>query len=444
MRNKVAIIIGGSITGCLIAEAISEVFEKVLILEKEQFENFKKDRKNVPQEKHVHVLLNKGEQLIEEIFPKLMDDLKRGGANYIDMGIDIDWFQFGSWKKKISKMGLYTHFFSRKLLDNCVKKRILNNSKIEIISNSSFDSYLYEKRNNSICVAGVKIYLNDNEKVLYSDLVIDASGYGSKTDKLLKLKGLGTTVKEEIITNLGYVSRLYKRDKNTPNKNETTVVWSKPPKEKAIGLIIPVENDQWLVSVGGWHNNFPDKKVSDFLKFTKDSIPVKQFYDRIKNYQPISDVYRFKLKGGIWKHYEKLEKFPDGLLVTGSALCAPNPFYGQGITLSAIQANIIKSNIEEWTLEKQNTAHIQSLFTRSINTSWNMAKIEDLRFSETVGNRNIIIKLIQWYGKKFSKVSSLTYFARKIQLEIIHLNKSFYWMFHPIILFQMIVNHKKI
>src|SRR5690606_35246712 len=210
IKNKHAIIIGGSIGGCLAAEVLSEYFDKITILEKGSFDDEMNDRQSVPQEKHVHVLLHKGEKIIESILPSIKDDLRNERAVDIDLGKDTEWFQFGLWKKHYD-IGLKSIFFSRRLLDSSIRKRISRNPKTTIQPESTVKDYLFNTENNNTKILGVKISTPIGINDLFGDIVIDASGLGSRTSNLLSAIGLGEVTKEQIRTNLGYVSRLYRR-----------------------------------------------------------------------------------------------------------------------------------------------------------------------------------------------------------------------------------------
>lgn len=66
---KKAVVIGGSLSGCLVAQVLSEHFSEVVILEKDQFDATTAPRKGVPQEHHLHLVLKQGMDIIESIFP---------------------------------------------------------------------------------------------------------------------------------------------------------------------------------------------------------------------------------------------------------------------------------------------------------------------------------------------------------------------------------------
>ncbi|HUK88929.1 MAG TPA: 2-polyprenyl-6-methoxyphenol hydroxylase-like oxidoreductase, partial [Blastocatellia bacterium] len=58
--------------GLLAARVLSDHFQEVLIVEREGLATSAEPRKNVPQGRHVHVLLQSGIQVIERLFPGLL------------------------------------------------------------------------------------------------------------------------------------------------------------------------------------------------------------------------------------------------------------------------------------------------------------------------------------------------------------------------------------
>ncbi|WP_259112242.1 FAD-dependent monooxygenase [Chryseobacterium sp. JUb7] len=377
-RNSHVIIIGGSVAGCVMAEVMSTHFDQVTIVEKDNFYNESDDRKNVPQEKFSHFLMKGGEKMLNTIFTNFSEDLKTAGALSNDIG-KIPWFQNGLWKKDL-ETGEDLLIFSRRLLDNCLRKRIKENKKVSILSESAFESFLYHSENGiNRSLRGIK-YLDfgDNTvKELSADLVIDAGGLGTRTSKLLKEDGFGATSEQVVINNVGYTSRIYSRDPRSDQDSLLILLFPQPPHQKTIGIATPIENGRWLVTIAGWFNQFPKQNADSFDDYMKNHLPSQEIYNKIKDCEPLSGVSMYKHPKSIWKRYDTLQNFPDGLLVVGASLCSINPFLGQGMTLSIMQAKTTDKFIAGWQKGKYPTKFIQksSQKTFRIHGKWENWKI---------------------------------------------------------------------
>ena len=80
-----AIVVGGSIAGYLAAHVLSKHFKEIILIEKDNYtEEGNKVRNGVPQANHVHILLVKGREILEDFFPDLEVELLKKRANKID------------------------------------------------------------------------------------------------------------------------------------------------------------------------------------------------------------------------------------------------------------------------------------------------------------------------------------------------------------------------
>ncbi len=77
-ENK-AIVIGGSIAGLLAAQVLTKYFDRVIIVERDRFPEQPEQRQGVPQAYHVHVLLIRGQQILEQLFPGILPAQKYKG-----------------------------------------------------------------------------------------------------------------------------------------------------------------------------------------------------------------------------------------------------------------------------------------------------------------------------------------------------------------------------
>jgi hypothetical protein len=96
--------------------------------------------------------------------------------------------------------------------------------------------------------------------------------------------------------------------------------------------------------------------------------------------------------------YERLRRFPTGLLVLGDAVCSFNPIYGQGMTAAAVQASALQRLLARGSVP-QPRQYFRAI-AHTINTPWDIAVGEDLAFPKVPGTRTAKIRLVNSYLPK--------------------------------------------
>ncbi len=72
-------VVGGSIAGIAAAKVLSETFERVIVLEKDDPHRRREGRPGAAQGWHLHHLLTAGRIELERIFPGIIDDMVARG-----------------------------------------------------------------------------------------------------------------------------------------------------------------------------------------------------------------------------------------------------------------------------------------------------------------------------------------------------------------------------
>ena len=65
-----------------------------------------------------------------------------------------------------------------------------------------------------------------------------------------------------------------------------------------------------------------------FLKWAQD-LPDPSIYEALRIAQPLTPIRGFGTPENHWRHFEQMHRWPMGFIVTGDAVCAFNPIYGQ-------------------------------------------------------------------------------------------------------------------
>jgi flavin-dependent dehydrogenase len=84
-----ALVVGAGLGGLSAARALSDYFDEVMILDRDDLPDDAIPRPGVPQGKHPHGLLGGEVKALENLFPGFGNELMRAGAEPIDPGFDI-------------------------------------------------------------------------------------------------------------------------------------------------------------------------------------------------------------------------------------------------------------------------------------------------------------------------------------------------------------------
>ena len=116
-------VLGGSLAGLLTARILSDHFEHVTLIERDAYLETTETRRGIPQANHVHGLLARGREILEELFPGLQDEMVAAGAPLLDMANEIAWFTPKGWGVRFPS-DLMVLAFTRPLLDLHVRRRL--------------------------------------------------------------------------------------------------------------------------------------------------------------------------------------------------------------------------------------------------------------------------------------------------------------------------------
>jgi len=416
-----AIVIGASMAGLLAARVLSEHFERVTVLERDQLPDGASPRKGVPQGRHAHVLLKSGESILLRLFPDLVDALMAGGAVTGDMGQHLKWHHFGLWKKRF-RSGIDVLYFSRPHLEWLVRQRVVARDNVTIRAGVEVTGFLAEPGR----VRGVTLVEEGVHTDLAADLVVDASGRGSQTPQRLEALGYPRVAESVVKVAIGYATRDV-RGVELVDARALYVV-SKPPLRR-MACVFPIEGGAWRITLGGWLDDHAPTDDAGFLEFAR-GLPVPDVARALEGATPLTPIVTHKFPANLRRHYESLARFPEGLVVMGDAVCSFNPVYGQGMAVSAKEAEVLDHALHKGRLGRE----VQKAIARVVAVPWFLTTGEDLRHPEVGGARRAFLPIVHWYtGRVHRRAAANEQVAMRF-FEVLHLVRGPASLFTPGIL----------
>jgi 2-polyprenyl-6-methoxyphenol hydroxylase-like FAD-dependent oxidoreductase len=339
--HEEAVVIGAGIAGLLAARVLARRFGRVTILDRDGLPGDTHDtrfRKGVPQGRHLHSLATRGSELLERLFPGLDGDLEAAGAPLLDQTADTI-TETPSGRMPRFRSGITMRAASRPLLEGVIRARVRREPAVRFVTGAEATGLLVERGS----VKGVSTRLRGDrcgeEGEARADLVVDASGQGSRTPGWLASIGYDTPRQTVVDAGLGYASRWYRVPERFGESGEdwlSLAVLPEWPDNPRGGTLRQVEGGLWTAVLTGGGRDYPPTEPDGFEEFAA-SLPSPVIHDAISAAEPVSPVYGYRRTANRRLHYEKMS-LPSGLLVIGDAATTLNPSYGTGMTAAALSA----------------------------------------------------------------------------------------------------------
>jgi 2-polyprenyl-6-methoxyphenol hydroxylase-like FAD-dependent oxidoreductase len=334
-----AVVIGAGMGGLSAAKALADYFEQVTIVDRDDLPEKPEPRRGTPQARHAHALLTGGCKALAELFPSFEEDIERAGAIRTRTGLDIRWERPG-YDPFPQRDLVHDNFCaSRPLIEFTVRHALEQVPNVKLRSRCRATELIASPDGNRVTAVRC-----ENEEggieTLPADVIVDASGRAALTLSLLESIGAATPETSEIGVDDAYSTAIFEIPQDAPSGWKGLMHLPDPPHTNRFGLILPMESNRWIVSVGGNHTDTSPENIEEFLAFAR-TLRTATIYNAIRNAKQVREIVRFRFPSSIRRHFERLEFWPRGLIPIGDSICRFNPAFGQGMTVAAQEARML-------------------------------------------------------------------------------------------------------
>jgi 2-polyprenyl-6-methoxyphenol hydroxylase-like FAD-dependent oxidoreductase len=385
-----AVVLGGSIAGTLAARVLAESYRDVLVVDRDKVLGVRVARKGAPHAHHAHGLHARGHLILEELFPGLTEEIVATGAWTTDLG-HIRWY-FNGRRLQPADTGLVTVAPSRPVLEHHVRSRVAAFRNVTYLEEHDILRPVTTGDRGRVTGVLVRRQADGAEFELEADVVVDTTGRGSRTPAWLDELGYQRPDEDRMKIGLAYTTRHYTVDPSWFGGAQSIVPVASPahPRGAFFGQL---GGGTCVLSLTGILGDHPPTDPEGFLEFAR-TLPVPDVYEAVRDSPALEDPVSFRFPASVRRRYEKLTRFPDGLLVLGDAFCSFNPVYGQGMTTAALEVLALRKLLRAGEVQPRKFFHT---IAKVINAPWDISTGGDLAFPGVEGPRPAKVKMANAY-----------------------------------------------
>ena len=353
-----AVIVGAGIAGLAAAAAVAPFFEEVTIFDKDALPDGPLPRKGVAQDLQVHILLKGGELALETLMPGTRAALLAAGAVEVRQTEDVSIWEHDAWHAR-RDLGLSQLMMSRPAYEHALRQQVLALGNVTIQDRTT-----------------VEVLPSEG-----SALTVIATGRG---DQLLAGLDVPTTTLGIEVT---YTSARFAKPARYRGEGRFIACIPKPPDDR-YGLVCPIENDEWLITLCSRFDNKVPTDLDGFRAYAA-ALPIPDIADRLRDAVPLGPLRSYRIATATWRHFERASSLPSRVVPIGDCISSFNPTFGQGMSVAAGHALALRETLAATgpdDLDGVAAAYLPQAAAVS-DQAWATAAMADLEYPLTVGDR---------------------------------------------------------
>ncbi len=334
------VVLGGGLAGVLAARALRDHVDQVTVIERDTYPDRPEPRKGVPQGRHAHILWSGGAEAIEALLPGTLDRLRSAGAHHIGVKEDMVLYSAYGWQHRFPASH-YAITCSRPLLDRTVREPVLRDPRIEILQGTEAYGLLGDRER----VTGARVRTADGTtRDLPADIVVDATGRGSRLRNWLTDLGLPPTTEESVDTGLTYATRVFRAPAHAPRPFPVVSVYAdhRTGQPGRNGLLLPIEDGRWIITLSGTRGGEPTADEERFAEFAR-GLRHPLIAELIDAAEPLTPVRTTRSTLNRRLHLDRVAQRPEGLVALGDCVVSLNPIHGHGMSVAAQSARALET-----------------------------------------------------------------------------------------------------